>query len=130
MSNTRQLIIALFTLTLLVASPNLLASSTSNKSSNSDKLEKETQASKEQLSAKTKKQALKYSSVNINSATEKEIVLSLKGIGKKKAKAIINYRKKNGQFKTVEDLIKVKGIGKKLIKKNQSRIRFKGKSVL
>lgn len=130
MSNIRQLITTLFTLTLLVTSPNLLASSTTDKSSNSDKMQKDIKISKEKLSKKTKKKTLKYSSVNINSANEKELMLSLKGIGKKKAKAIIDYRKKHGQFKTVEDLAKVKGIGKKLIEKNKQRIRFEGKNVL
>ena len=130
MSNIRQLITTLFTLTLLVTSPNLLASSTIDQPSNSDKMQKDTENSKEKLSKKTKKKTLKYSSVNINSANEKELMLSLKGIGKKKAKAIIDYRKKHGQFKTVEDLAKVKGIGKKLIEKNKQRIRFEGKNVL
>ncbi|WP_150138719.1 ComEA family DNA-binding protein [Candidatus Enterovibrio escicola] len=130
MSNIRQLITTLFTLTLLVTSPNLLASPTIDQSSNSDKMQKDTENSKEKLSKKTKKQTLKYSSVNINSASEKELMLSLKGIGKKKAKAIIDYRKKHGQFKAVEDLIKVKGIGEKLIEKNKQRIRFEGKNVL
>ena len=130
MSNIRQLITTLFTLTLLVTSPNLLASSTTDRSSNSDKMQKDIKISKEKLSKKTKKKTLKYSSVNINSANEKELMLSLKGIGKKKAKAIIDYRKKHGQFKTVEDLAKVKGIGEKLIEKNKQRIRFEGKNVL
>ncbi len=130
MSNIRQLITTLFTITLLVTSPNLLASSTTDKPSNSDKMQKDIKISKEKLSKKTKKKTLKYSSVNINSANEKELMLSLKGIGKKKAKAIIDYRKKHGQFKTVEDLAKVKGIGKKLIEKNKQRIRFEGKNVL
>ena len=130
MSNIRQLITTLFTLTLLVTSPNLLASSTTDKPSNSDKMQKDIKISKEKLSKKTKKKTLKYSSVNINSANEKELMLSLKGIGKKKAKAIIDYRKKHGQFKTVEDLTKVKGIGEKLIEKNKQRIRFEGKNVL
>ena len=130
MSNIRQLITTLFTLTLLVTSPNLLASPTIDQSSNSDKMQKDTENSKEKLSKKTKKQTLKYSSVNINSASEKELMLSLKGIGKKKAKAIIDYRKKHGQFKAVEDLTKVKGIGEKLIEKNKQRIRLEGKNVL
>jgi len=130
MSNTRQTIITLFTFALLVTSPNLHASSTTDKSSKSEKVTKEVKMSKEKLSKKSKKQTLKYSSVNINSANEKELMLSLKGIGKKKATAIVDYRKKHGQFKTVEDLTKVKGIGKKLVKKNTKRIRLTGKSVL
>jgi len=39
---------------------------------------------------------------------------ALKGIREGKAKAIIEYRQKNGPFKTVDDLKNVKGIGDKL----------------
>ncbi len=66
--------------------------------------------------------------VNINSADAKTIASSLKGIGIKKAKAIVKYRTQHGSFKTIEDLEKVKGVGKKTIKKNRSDIRFKGGS--
>ncbi len=54
--------------------------------------------------------------ININTATIEELVL-LKGVGEAKAKAIINYRKENGDFKSVEDLVKVKGIGEKTVEK-------------
>ena len=43
-----------------------------------------------------------FAAVNINTATKEELT-TLKGIGDKKAQAIIDYRKKNGAFKTVED---------------------------
>lgn len=48
--------------------------------------------------------------VNINTAT-KEQLDGLKGIGPVKAQAIVDYRAKNGPFKTVDDLEKVNGIG-------------------
>ncbi len=132
MSNMRQTITTLFTLALLAASPILHAAQSTNtdKPSNSEKVKEETKVNKDKLSKKAKKHKLKYSSVNINKANEQELMLSLKGIGKKKAKAIVDYRKKHGQFKTVEDLTKVKGIGKKLVNKNTKRIRLKGKNVL
>ncbi len=47
--------------------------------------------------------------VNINSAT-KEQLEALNGIGPVKAQAIIDYRKKNGPFKSLEDVMKVEGI--------------------
>jgi competence protein ComEA len=50
--------------------------------------------------------------VNLNTADQATLV-SVKGIGKKRAQAIIEYREKNGPFKTVDDLTKVKGIGDK-----------------
>jgi competence protein ComEA len=48
--------------------------------------------------------------VNINSASQKQLE-ELPGVGAAKAKAIIDYRKKNGPFKTIEDIKKVDGIG-------------------
>ncbi len=53
-----------------------------------------------------------YAAVNINSAT-KEQLETLNGIGPVKAQAIIDYRKKNGSFKSLEDIKKVNGIGDK-----------------
>jgi competence protein ComEA len=47
--------------------------------------------------------------ININKATAEELD-RLPGIGPAKAKAIMDYRDKNGSFKTIEDIQKVKGI--------------------
>ena len=55
--------------------------------------------------------------VDINTANAMVISKSLKGIGIRKAKAIVAYREKNGNFKSVDDLAKVKGIGKKTLAK-------------
>jgi competence protein ComEA len=41
-----------------------------------------------------------------------------------KAEAIVSYREKNGPFKGAEDLVKVKGLGKKLIEQNRANLRF------
>ena len=69
----------------------------------------------------TSKEASKEGKVNINTATVEELK-TLKGVGEKKAEAIIEYRKKNGSFKTKEDLMKVRGIGKKLFESFEERI--------
>ena len=69
----------------------------------------------------TSKEVSKEGKVNINTATVEELK-TLKGVGEKKAEAIIEYRKKNGSFKTKEDLMKVRGIGKKLFDSFQERI--------
>ena len=63
--------------------------------------------------------------VNINTATKDELV-SLKGVGEKRAQAIIDYRKKNGPFKTVDDLEKVPGIGPGIMKQIKSHISVSG----
>ena len=52
---------------------------------------------------------------NINTASQTELE-SLQGIGPAKAKAIIEYREKNGSFASVEDLKKVDGIGTETLK--------------
>ena len=54
--------------------------------------------------------------VNINTATVDELD-AVKGIGPGKAKAIVDYRSKNGPFKSVDDLKEVKGFGEKSIAK-------------
>jgi len=69
----------------------------------------------------TRNEATKEGKVNINTATVEELK-TLKGVGEKKAEAIIEYRKKNGSFQTKEDLMKVRGIGKKLFESFQERI--------
>ena len=58
---------------------------------------------------------------DLNTGTVKELQ-QLPGIGKGLAKRIVDYRTANGPFKTVEDLIKVKGIGKKTFAKMQDRL--------
>jgi len=54
--------------------------------------------------------------ININKATMEEL-MSLPYIGEVKAKAIIEYREKNGPFKSVEELINIKGIGEKTLER-------------
>ncbi|WP_281172858.1 ComEA family DNA-binding protein [Desulfobulbus elongatus] len=62
-----------------------------------------------------------FAKVNINTATMEELT-TLNGIGKTKAEAIVAYRTANGDFKTVDDLAKVKGIGDKIIEKIKPEI--------
>ena len=64
--------------------------------------------------------------VNINTADAQTIAENLKNIGIKKAEAIVSYRTKVGQFKTVEELAEVTGIGEKTIEKNRAYILLQG----
>ena len=61
--------------------------------------------------------------VNINTADMKQLV-KLPGVGKKKAQAIIDYREANGDFTSLEDLAKVKGVGKKMLTKLDGKVMF------
>ncbi len=65
--------------------------------------------------------------VNINTATSEQLQL-LPGIGEKKAERIIKYRKKKGDFKAIEDIKNVKGIGDKLLEKIKDNIVVEGET--
>ena len=58
--------------------------------------------------------------ININTADETTLMM-LKGIGEAKARAIIEYRQEQ-PFETIEDLMKVSGIGEKTFEDNKHRI--------
>ncbi len=59
--------------------------------------------------------------VNINTATVEEL-MSLKGIGEKKAESIVKHREKHGSFSTIDGLKDVKGIGDKVFSKIKDHI--------
>ena len=61
--------------------------------------------------------------ININKADENAIA-QLKGIGLKKAQAIVAYRKEHGDFSTMDELLNVKGIGQFVLDKNRAYIRL------
>ena len=62
--------------------------------------------------------------VNINTADEIQLCM-LPGIGESKAKDIIMYRKENGEFQTIEDIMKVPGIKDSLFQKIKELIDVK-----
>ena len=69
-----------------------------------------------------------FAAVNINTATKSELE-SLKGVGPSKAQAIIDYRTKNGPFKTTDDLNNVPGFGDKTTAKLKSSVTVSGKTM-
>lgn len=62
-----------------------------------------------------------WAAVDINSATQSELE-AVKGIGPAKAKAIVEYRQKNGPFKSVDALADVKGFGKASVAKLKAEL--------
>ncbi len=68
--------------------------------------------------AKTNETVASMQKININQADAKTLA-TLKGIGKDRAAKIIEYRETNGDFEKIEDLMKVKGIGKKIFEQNK-----------
>lgn len=60
--------------------------------------------------------------VNINNADAPALMAAIKGVGEKKAQAIIRYRKEHGPFKSVDELANVPGIGEKTVEKNRNNM--------
>ncbi|MDF1692095.1 MAG: ComEA family DNA-binding protein [Zhongshania sp.] len=61
--------------------------------------------------------------LDVNTASAEELQ-ALKGIGEKRAAAIIQYRSEHGPFKSTEDLLKVPGIGNSIITANSAELEF------
>lgn len=61
--------------------------------------------------------------ISINEATIDEFI-KLPGIGSTYAQRIIEYRETNGSFTSVEDLVKVRGIGDKTLEKLKPYIKL------
>ncbi|MBW6512493.1 MAG: helix-hairpin-helix domain-containing protein [Desulfuromonadaceae bacterium] len=60
--------------------------------------------------------AAKVATVNLNTATVQELK-ALPGVGKVTAEQIFSYREEHGKFSSVDELLRVKGIGKKSLEK-------------
>jgi competence protein ComEA len=70
-----------------------------------------------------------FAAVNINTASKAELE-TLNGVGANKATAIIKYRKENGNFKSVNDLTNIKGIGPKIVEKIGKNATVSGKTTV
>jgi competence protein ComEA len=65
--------------------------------------------------------------LNLNSASASELA-GLQGIGPAKAQAIVEHRDTNGQFKSVDDLKLVRGIGDKMLEQLRPQVTVDGKA--
>jgi len=59
--------------------------------------------------------------ININTA-DKETLMSVNGIGEKRAEAIIAYREQHGPFQSVEQLLEVQGVGPAILDNNRENL--------
>jgi len=78
---------------------------------------------------KTAPKAALQGTVNINTADAAHLAL-LPGIGTKTAESIIAYRTSIGTFKSIDDLVKVKGVGVKTLEKLRPYLSLKGETTL
>ena len=60
--------------------------------------------------------------VNLNAASADALASGMVGIGPAKAQAIVEYREAHGPFKTIDDLLQIKGIGAATLDKNRERV--------
>lgn len=74
---------------------------------------------------RSKEKDVSSGKINLNTAEFSDF-LRLPGIGKVKARAILDYREKNGGFKSVEEIMKVPGIGKKTFERIRDMIFVEG----
>ncbi len=63
--------------------------------------------------------------VNINSADAKTLAAAISGVGLKRAEAIIAYRTQHGPFQSVDELSRVKGVGKKTVENSRENLAAK-----
>lgn len=71
---------------------------------------------------KSKKKELPEEKININTASKVEL-MKLPGVGEATAKKIIKYRQKHGGFKTIDEIMKIKGIAQKKFEKLKKHIK-------
>lgn len=65
--------------------------------------------------------------VNINTADKDTLMTVIKGVGEKRAEAIIAYREQNGPFKSIEELAEVRGVGASIVEANMDNLSIEDK---
>ena len=80
-------------------------------------------AMEESKTIQTKVEQVQQTLVDINSADATQLS-TLKGIGAKRAQAIIDYRSQYGKFTSLEQIVEVKGVGKNFLVANKGAIKI------
>lgn len=63
--------------------------------------------------------------VDLNSADATTLAKELDGIGMARAKAIVEYRERNGKFRSVDEVLNVKGIGPQVLEQNKANLQVR-----
>ncbi len=63
--------------------------------------------------------------ININTADKETLMSTIKGVGEKRADAIIAYREDHGPFKSIEELANVRGVGPSIVESNMDNLSLK-----
>ena len=69
------------------------------------------------------KPATAVATIDLNSADASTLAREMRGIGQSKARAIVEYRRIHGPFRSIDDLALVKGIGARTIELNRAKLR-------
>jgi len=73
-----------------------------------------------------KPSTLQGKTVNINKATEEDLVKNVPLITRELAKSIVKYRKENGDFQTLEELLQIDGFNRDLLRKIKTFLLLEG----
>jgi competence protein ComEA len=63
--------------------------------------------------------------VDLNSADANTLAKELDGIGMARAKAIVEYRERNGKFRSVDEILNVQGIGPQVLEQNKGNLQVR-----
>lgn len=66
--------------------------------------------------------AVAADAIDINTATAEEFAAAMSGVGFRKAEAIVADREMNGPFTSIDDLVRVRGIGDRTVEANRERL--------
>ena len=73
--------------------------------------------------ANAAKPVVAAAAIDLNSADASTLAREMRGIGESKARAIVEYRRVHGPFRSIDDLALVKGIGARTIELNRAKLR-------